>query len=319
MIFSIFHELKQIPFSSRNTISKQLVDRKIKVIDINNVFYTDGSLINGSAGFGIYNSQITYFYRLNSPCTVFIAELSAIYHTISIIKNMRPNIYFICSDSFSSLLTLNSYHFNGKSHYYIWLIKNELSHLNRLGFTIKFLWVPSHSKIYGNEQADSLAKLGSKQGTCFERNLNAFEYYPKIKFVCQDKCQNLWDCSDMGRWYYSINPHIKNKAWFYKQQFSRNFIKVFCRLLTNHYALKSHLFRIDLSDSNICDCLQSYEDIDHVVFHCQRFDVPRRKFLDALTSVDKSSILSIRDLLATHDFSLYKLLFSFLKETLIHI
>jgi hypothetical protein len=60
------------------------------------------------------------------------------------------------------------------------MLKAILSDLYSQGFIIKFVWVPAHGNIYGNEQADSLAKLGVACGITYHRVIFASEYHSKL-------------------------------------------------------------------------------------------------------------------------------------------
>lgn len=81
-----------------------------------------------------------------------------------------------------------------------------------------------------------------------------------------------WNTSDQGRYCYSIYLKVKVFPWFRHLPVGRNFICSFSRLM-------------NMTDSNICECTKSYEDIDHIVFECSRFDAPREKLLDSIISL----------------------------------
>ena len=316
--FSLIDEINFCrPF--HNGIIKMLVDNKISNVLKHNIFHTDGSLFNNNYGFGIYNSRISYFYRLSQPCSVYVAELSAIYFSICCIHKLSPAIYYICTDSLSSLLAINSFHFNNKSHYFLFFIKKMLLDLHSQGFIIKLLWIPSHCDIFGNEQADRLAKLGSKIGVHFERIIQMFEYFPQLNRNSSSEWQNLWSIDLMGRWCHSIIPIVKNKSWFHDLNMNRNFIKTFSRIMSNHYCLKSHLFRINIIDNQMCDCNQSYEDIDHILFHCNKFNDYRERIFNSSSLLQKKIIISIRDAVGTRNIFLMKLFYNFLLDNSIKL
>lgn len=315
---SLVVELNKIPPHQYRKLVRTLLNNITRNVDENCLFYTDGSIINGKAGFGVYNSQITYYFNLKSPCSIFIAELTSLYFACLKIKDLIPQTYYVCSDSLSTILSLNNFVKNN-SHHLIWLIRNLLFELNNKGFIIKFIWVPAHCGIFGNEQADALAKLGASRGILYDRGINFREYFPLIRQQTLDDWQLSWDSSDLGRWCHSILPRVRKKNWFHHMNFNRSFIVLVSRLISNHYSLNSHLFRINIVDSNLCECSEGYEDIDHVILHCSRFTHNRNILFSKLLSINRSCDFSVRDALGSKDFVLIKLLIDFLNKSSIRI
>jgi hypothetical protein len=129
-----------------------------------------------------------------------------------------------------------------------------------------------------------------------------------------DSRQSCWNSSDKGRWCHSICPYVNNFPWFKHISASRNFICTFSRLISNHYICNSHLYRINIKDSNLCDCGEAYEDIDHIVFKCSRFILPRKKLIDIFKDLSRPIPESVRDILSRKYFPLLKPLFNFLNE-----
>jgi ribonuclease HI len=75
------------------------------------VFYTDGSLIEGSAGFAIHPTGVGGFgFKLSSPAGVFSAELSALFMALHHIRQVikPPEKCLILTDSLSSIRTMLS-------------------------------------------------------------------------------------------------------------------------------------------------------------------------------------------------------------------
>lgn len=311
---SLHEELKQIPKQEHSRFASLLFERKFEGVNRNQIYFTDGSFCENIAGFGVYNINLAHFFKLQSPCSIFIAELIALYFSCSLISECDPNLYIICSDSLSCLNALNSMHLNFKTHIIFLDLKNILYDLFCRGFLIKFVWVPAHCNIYGNEQADSLAKLGVHSGIIFNRKFHASEFFPKLNEYCLNNWQNVWDSSDKGRWCHSICPKVNKIAWFKNLSISRNMICTFSRIISNHYICNSHLYRINIKDSNLCDCGDFYEDIDHIVFVCHRFELPRKRFFCSLNLFNHSIPESVRDILGRKCLPIMKLLFEFLNE-----
>lgn len=291
-----------------------LFDRKFGGIEPQYLFYTDGSFIRNSAGFGVYNIEVAHFFKLKSPCSIFVAELIALYFTCSVIEGYSSNLYIICTDSLSCLNAIKSTNFNFKIHYIIIMLRKLVYDLQRRGFIIKFVWVPAHYQIFGNEQADCLAKLGATRGIIYERNIFHSEYFAEIKQKSKSSWQIDWDCSDKGRWCHSICPVVDKKPWFKHLSTSRNFICLFSRLMSNHYISNSHLYRINIVDSNLCICGESYQDIDHIIFHCVHYTLPIKNLIDRFKSLGFSLPVSVRDILGCKSLVMMKILFRYFIE-----
>lgn len=182
------------------------------------------------------------------------------------------------------------------------------------GFIIRFVWVPSHSHIFGNEQADCLAKLGATRGIIYKRDVAHSEYYTKFKNYALNSWQVDWDSSDKGRWCHSILPIVNKKPWFKNLSAGRNLICTFSRLISNHYTCNSHLYRINIIDSNLCDCGETYQDIDHIVFYCKNYILPRKKLINNFKNLDTVVPVSVRDILGIRSLPMIKILYDFFND-----
>jgi kelch-like protein 2/3 len=117
------------------------------------LIYCDGSQKDGGTGCGVWSSSFILKARLPDSFTVYSSELYAIYISLSFLAK-RPGKYLILSDSLSSLLAIR--HPHATKHYLVSRILSIVTSLKRDKFTLA--WVPSHMDIYGNEQADKVAK-----------------------------------------------------------------------------------------------------------------------------------------------------------------
>lgn len=312
-------EILQISKDFRRYIVPQIFSQKYRWIDQHKMFFTDGSKLDGSTGFGVYNTRHTTIHKLKEPCSVYVAELAAIIYTLEFIETLPPDHYFIISDSLSSIEAIRSMKLAKHSSHFLHRILEKLSALAKNNYRITLVWVPSHCSIQGNEEADSLAKVGAKEGNIFERIINFDEYYSIIHQRTLENWQKSWNEGELGRWCYSINPKVKTEPWFKGLNLNRSFIQTISRLMSNHYALDAHFYRIGLAGSNVCSCGEGFLDIEHLVWSCPEYNCARSQLSVALEAISRRPGIPVRDVLASRDFSYLFAIEQFLKDIDKHI
>lgn len=311
---SMKQEIHQIPEQFRANIVPQIFSYKFRWVSEEKMFFTDGSKIEGTTGFGVFNINRSVFHSLKDPCSVYVAEIAAIYCALGMIESQPPDHYFIFSDSLSGLEAIRSMKHVKYSSYFLLLIQESLSTLARANFRITLVWVPSHCSIPGNEEADSLAKVGAMEGGDFERIITFDEYFPILRQQTLESWQNSWDKGELGRWCHSIIPKVTKKPWFKGLDLARAFIKTTSRLMSNHYALDAHLFRIGLAGSNVCNCGQGFHDIEHLVWSCQDYCAARSQLMDTLRARGRQPNVPVRDVLAILDIPYLSAILKFLGD-----
>jgi len=137
------------------------------------VMFTDASARNGLLG-----ATMIMMDSRDNVCTVWpinvgpdwkwsihAAELVAIYHAIELAMQVQrsspsqqPTTYTVFSDSEKALQALSKP--SSKSGYHIVQSTTRIAHEAKrlLQITIRLIWIPSHSGIKGNEEADRVAK-----------------------------------------------------------------------------------------------------------------------------------------------------------------
>ena len=121
--------------------------------------YTDGSKSEQEVGFGIYSEQLSTSHKLPTISSIYTAELYAILETLNILNVHSENKFTIFSDSLSSLKGIQQLSSNRPI---LSNLQSKLIELQRCNKYVYLCWVPSHINIYGNEQADKLAKEGKQ-------------------------------------------------------------------------------------------------------------------------------------------------------------
>ncbi|GFV62064.1 RNase H domain-containing protein [Trichonephila clavipes] len=144
--------------------------------------FTDGSRLDDRAGSGIYieNSGLNFYFCHRNPdfSSVFKSELTAIKLGLeAIINESDYGELWILSDSRSSLKHLHNWTQVGD--------KTSISILHNLKLISKhhdvhFQCIPSHVDIFGNEQADRLAREGYSLLTTSSPAITYSEHQSKI-------------------------------------------------------------------------------------------------------------------------------------------
>ncbi|KAJ8942174.1 hypothetical protein NQ318_002847 [Aromia moschata] len=125
------------------------------------IWFTDGSKIGDKAGAGVYGktTRTKLSFALGSYASVFQAEIYAILACgMEILKTApKRRTIPICTDSQAALMAIESSKVKSRLVLDCKKILNDLASCNRVILT----WVPGHSGVPGNEEADRLARLGS--------------------------------------------------------------------------------------------------------------------------------------------------------------
>ena len=106
---SMKSEIHGIPDHLRSGVIPSIFASKYNHIPQRNMFFTDGSRIDGCTGCGVFNESHGIFQKLNDPCSVYVAELAAIHRALKIIEDLPPDEYYIFTDSLSSVEAIRSF------------------------------------------------------------------------------------------------------------------------------------------------------------------------------------------------------------------
>ncbi|XP_055612070.1 uncharacterized protein LOC129758577 [Uranotaenia lowii] len=135
------------------------------------------------------------------------------------------------------------------------------------------------------------------EGDTYQREIAFNEFYFLVRRNSLVNWQRKWDEDELGRWLHSIIPRVSLKPWFNRLDLSRDFIRIFSRLMSNHYSLDAVLYRLNIASSNLCSCGQGYHDIEHIVWSCEVHLVARTNFIDSLRARGKPPYVPVRDVL----------------------
>lgn len=177
--------------------------------------YTDASKDSeGKTGIAAYipDYKISIKKRTSDNLSIFAAEMTAINIALHWIEEVRPPKAVICSDSMSSLTSIQ----NGESS----CRQDLLNEINNIIFAIsqqgipvliQFVWVPAHKGVGGNEEADRLAKEATKEEEVqLSIPLSKSEVKVLIKHKVNKIWQAEWDKDKKGRHLYNIQKYISS-------------------------------------------------------------------------------------------------------------
>lgn len=167
--------------------------------------------------------QLSIMHKFPSLASVFTAEAWAILYSTLIINKSKITNSVILTDSMSVLDALSTRKKNDID-YVIHRIKSELHTAKNGGREIKFVWIPSHRGIHGNEAADSLAKEAILSGT----EIPNFKIPHRDLFAISKKLLIERSLASLGEAFRFKSIHyathylpLISKLWYFKKRLKR--------------------------------------------------------------------------------------------------
>ena len=132
----------------------------------------------------------------------------------------------------------------------------------------------------GNEKADLIAKESLQRAIIDNNNIWFEELFGRFKGDVKVQMTNYIKGYDFGRGRKGIkfvdnNGSFDLDPWFSKYNLDRKRIIMINRIkISNHVRTKDHLFKKNIVESNLCECLQ-VESLDHLIWYCPRYNLYR--------------------------------------------
>jgi ribonuclease HI len=268
-------------------------------------FYTDGSRAEDRTGASFVFKKFSQSFRLSDFHSVYSAEVAAILAALQYIKNRSINKAIICSDSQSAIFALSSLH--NSSHPTIDKIRRILSSIPN--YQIKFLWIPGHTGIPGNDRADSAAKASLYDPPRNNIACPASDFLSTVHKKFKTYLQTQWNENPHFH-LHAIKPNIA--SWATANQNTREKEIILARLRLGH-TNTTHLFLITQTPPPTCTRCHTRYTIQHMLIDCPRYATARQPLIRHAAA--NRLPLTLPALLGDSNPDMIDLLFAFLHST----
>ena len=240
-----------------------------------NKIYTDGSKSSNGVGAAAVTPNSSLTASLPPEATIYSAELHALRMAIdSLLSSNQNNVIFTDSKS-----TVDSLHCRN-DHPIVRHIINKINSLAQRGVKVEICWIPSHTDIQGNEQADRKAKDASRRNPEFIP-IYYKDYYPVLSSKFNLKREENWRTSATKL------REIKENAspWPRNYSLSRREEVVVNRVRSGHTKLThGHLMSDNIAERTppICHyCSEERLTVDHIFLQCPQVEPRRSIFFES--------------------------------------
>ncbi|GBP08801.1 hypothetical protein EVAR_71225_1 [Eumeta japonica] len=201
-------------------------------------------------------------YRLESFCTVFLADMFALHRAIKRVKKGGDRLVNIFSDSkLSQQMLTGPKTYNPLAH----AARQDIMDIVAKGREVRLLWVRAHADTAGNERADELARNAAlKRKTAVDYDRFLLSYAKKaIRAASLDEWQQRYTERSTGEITKCFFPQVE-EAYRILSQFMMT--PLLAQTLTGHGGFAQYLNRFKLKDSPYSACTSDkVQDVLHVL------------------------------------------------------
>nr|XP_054599040.1 uncharacterized protein LOC129163898 [Nothobranchius furzeri]XP_054599041.1 uncharacterized protein LOC129163898 [Nothobranchius furzeri]XP_054599042.1 uncharacterized protein LOC129163898 [Nothobranchius furzeri] len=283
-----------------NVVEERLNDAHQSFIPV----YTDGSRKPGNlTGLSFWIPKFSKYHksRTSNNLSVYTVEMLAISFSLQGIEQNGVRKSIICSDSMFVLMSIKEMSADKRSDI-LYEIFECLFRLMKTNSEVRFMWVPAHSGVEGNEIADYYAKQSTKLDTMMEVK-------SVIRQQILDEWQEQWIRDMKGRHLYKLKGKLGRMEIIHMSNRNQ---AVITRMRLGLTALNSTLFILG-RHTRMCECGLDRETVEHVLCTCRKY-VGNRKLL-----VNKLKVKGYREfelgILLNGGIVVYRLVIDFLRDS----
>ena len=244
-----------------------------------NEVYCDGSVKDDICAAGVWGRNFALKARLPTGSTIYSAELFAIHSAVEFVSKL-PGKYIILTDSLSSVTSLMTV--KKGSHYLIYKIAKTLMMLPKEKIILQ--WVPGHSGLMGNEEADSLAKQALLMQKISTNSLAIEELYQRAKRYYRAEWQRRWNSLKENTKSVTVDVGTLNFSNMErKEQIVLSRLRVQVTKLTHgHYFTKTK--------KKSCPTCKVPWTVEHLLLTCKEYKEQRRVHVSSSKGEAKNSM-----------------------------
>nr|XP_026499206.1 uncharacterized protein LOC113403008 isoform X1 [Vanessa tameamea] len=160
--------------------------------------FTDASKLSADDPVGsavwVPDMKLTLSFKCSPRISIFSGETIAIYEAVSLVESHNLNKTIIFTDSRSCLEDILKFPLRSRDVHPINLKTREvLFKCHCAGIEVALAWIPGHSGISGNEQADICAKWSIRNGTETYANCFAQDLRSLAKIDLNKRWNDVWN------------------------------------------------------------------------------------------------------------------------------
>jgi hypothetical protein len=160
------------------------------------------------------------------------------------------------------------------------------------GVEVMVCWVPGHVGIFGNEEADRLARDAKPGMAEILFQVGVGDLSGALRSFVLSQWEDQWFGEEKGRSLFSLHPSVSRPREL--DFLAREDAVLLSRLRTGHVLLNSHSFDLGMVHSAMCSCGRAREDVEHFLVACSRYAVHRAQLKRVVGhTVDLCSLLGV--------------------------